>query len=68
MSITLIDSFSLSLSIPKDWVVATAQKRAELDEQIKKIMNAPEQKKMAQIGGVDRAEQDTPAHYEAAAR
>jgi len=43
------NSFRLSLSIPRQWVVATAQRRAEFDEQVKKMVNAPEQKKMAEV-------------------
>ena len=43
------NSFGFSLSIPKEWVVATAQRRAEFDEQIKKMVTAPEQKKMDQV-------------------
>lgn len=35
------DFFRVSLSIPREWVVATAQRRAEFDKQIKEMVKAP---------------------------
>ena len=43
------NSFRFSLSIPKEWVVATAQRRAEFDQQLKKMVNAPDQKQLDRV-------------------
>lgn len=42
-------SFRFSLSISKEWVVATAQRRAEIDQQLKKMVSAPDQKHLARV-------------------
>ena len=57
---------AVSLSIPREWVVATAQRRAAFDKQLKEIVKAQEQKKMTQVEGSIRTEQNTLAHYETA--
>jgi hypothetical protein len=43
------NSFRLSLSIPREWVVATAQRRTEFDEQLKKMVKAPDQKQLDRV-------------------
>jgi hypothetical protein len=41
--------FRLSLSIPREWVVATAQRRVELDQQVKKMVTAEDQKQLTKV-------------------
>ena len=41
--------FGLSLSIPKTWVVASEQKRAEIGDQSKKMVSSPDTNKTAQV-------------------
>jgi hypothetical protein len=41
--------FRLSLSIPREWVVASAQRRVELDQQVKKMVTAEDQKQLTKV-------------------
>src|ERR671914_542979 len=42
------DFFGLSLSIPRDWVVVSAQRNSEIVEQSKQILRGEDQRKQAQ--------------------
>jgi hypothetical protein len=43
------DFFGLSLSVPRDWEVISAQRRGELIEESKKALRGQDQKKQAQV-------------------